>query len=322
VRASVIFNYRLSPAYLHLGIAAPGFPPRFRAGEFVMLRSPWVKDPLLPRAFSLYRVTEGEPGSHSAAARAPVVEILYKIVGRGTQGLSRMRPGDEVEILGPLGNSFRAPAGMRTAVLVAGGIGVPPISALAAQIGGGQGMGDRGWGSGCGDLESESSEQRAADSGKTEHGSDRGARAGAGPLTTPHPPPSIPCLEVFLGGKTAEDILCVADFKAAGGRVQVATEDGSLGARGLVTELVEPFLASQGAPGTQIYGCGPAGMLEAVGRLAEALEIPCHLSLEANMACGFGACMGCAVPVRGPEPRYKLCCKDGPVFEASEVAWE
>ena len=297
--ASVAFNRRLSPTYFHLGIAAPGFPPTFRAGEFVMLRPSWVGDPLLPRAFSIYRVSGGGSDPQSAAAAAPVVEILYKIVGKGTQYLSRVGPGDEAEILGPLGNAFRAPAGTTTAVLVAGGIGVPPISALATQLG----------------------------TGHRAQGRWQAERAGT-PETVPipHPPSLNPCglsprVEVFLGGRTSEDILCAGDFEAAGGSVHVVTEDGSLGSRGLVTDLVQPFLARQVASATQVYACGPAGMLEAVGRLAEALEIPCQLSLEANMACGFGACMGCAVAVRGPEPRYKLCCKDGPVFEASEVAW-
>jgi dihydroorotate dehydrogenase electron transfer subunit len=301
VRASVAFNRRLSPAYFHLGIAAPGFPPAFRAGEFVMLRPSWVGDPLLPRAFSIYRVSGGGSDPRSAAAAAPVVEILYKLVGKGTQYLSRMGPEDEVEVLGPLGNAFRAPAATTTAVLVAGGIGVPPISALATEIGTGHGARGRGHGA---------------------EGTGQGGKANT-PETAPmpHAPCPMPRLEVFLGGRTAEDILCAGDFEAAGGSVHVVTEDGSLGSRGLVTDLVQPFLARQVASATQVYACGPAGMLEAVGRLAEALEIRCQLSLEANMACGFGACMGCAVPVRGPEPRYKLCCKDGPVFEASEVAW-
>jgi dihydroorotate dehydrogenase electron transfer subunit len=295
VRASVIFNYRLSPSYLHLGLAAPGFPPVFRAGEFVMLRPAWGEDPLLPRAFSIYRVSGDGPRPGSAAGPAPLVEILYKVLGKGTQCLSRLRPGDEVEILGPLGNAFRTPAGITTAVLVAGGIGVPPIAALAAEIGTGHGA--RGTGQG-----------------------EQATTAEIAPM--PHAPCPTPQIEIFLGGKTAEDILCGGDFEAAGGSVHVATEDGSRGARGLVTDLVRPFLSGRGAAGVQVYACGPAGMLEAVGRLAESLAVPCQLSLEANMACGFGACMGCAVPVRGPEPRYKLCCKEGPVFEASEVAWE
>jgi dihydroorotate dehydrogenase electron transfer subunit len=308
VRATIVFNRRLSPAYLHLGIAAPGFPSRFRAGEFVMLHPPWVGDPLLPRAFSIYRISGNGSGRRSAAAAAPVVEILYKTVGKGTHCLARMGPGHEVEILGPLGNAFRVPAGTRTAVLVAGGIGVPPISALAAELGTGHGGGGTGHG--------------AQGTGEGARGTGQGEQATA-PETAPMP--HAPCpnlrLEVFLGGRTAEDILCAADFEAAGGSVHVATEDGSLGARGLVTDLVHPFLARQGGSGTGVFACGPAGMLEAVGHLTEALGIPCQLSLEANMACGFGACMGCAVPVRGPEPRYKLCCKEGPVFEASEVAW-
>jgi dihydroorotate dehydrogenase electron transfer subunit len=280
VRATVVWNRRLSPGYLHLGIAAPGFPSAFRAGEFVMVRLPWVGDPLLPRAYSIYRVSPAGPDRASPPVTGPVIEILYKVVGKGTHTLAQMDPGQAIELLGPLGNGFSVPGGTTTTVLVAGGIGVPPISALAGQIGAAQ-----------------SAERRAQ------------SAAGRGRL------------EVFLGGKTAEDILCAADFKAVRAALHVATEDGSLGTRGLVTDLLQPFLAVQGAQGTQVYACGPPGMLEAVGRLAEAMGMSCQLSLEANMACGFGACMGCAVPIRGPEPRYKLCCTEGPVFEASEVAW-
>ena len=297
MRATVLFNRRLSPAYRHLGIAAAGFPPAFRAGEFLMVRPPWVGDPLLPRAYSIYRVSPAGPEGVSPPAQEPVIEILYKVVGKGTHTLSQMEPGKAVELLGPLGNGFSVPTRMTTAVLVAGGIGVPPIAALAAEIGGGRGA--------------ESREQGAES---------RGQRDGAAGESVGHHPP-FPRLEVFLGGKTAEDILCAADFEAAGAILHVATEDGSLGTPGLVTDLLQPFLAGQGGRGTQVYACGPQGMLEAVGRLAEAMAIPCELSLEANMACGFGACMGCAVPVRGAGPRYKLCCMDGPVFKASEVVW-
>jgi dihydroorotate dehydrogenase electron transfer subunit len=297
VRTTVVWNRRLSPAYLHLGIAAPGFPPAFRAGEFVMVRPPWVGDPLLPRAYSIYRVSPAGLDRACPPVKGPVIEILYKVVGKGTHTLSQIEPGQAVELLGPLGNGFSVPAMTRTAVLVAGGIGVPPISALAGQIGRERGAERRGQSAGG-----------------------RGQRDGAAgePLGPQLPSPR---LEVFLGGKTAEDILCAADFEAVGAALHVTTEDGSLGSRGLVTDLLQPYLAGRQAHGTRVYACGPPGMLEAVGRLAEVMGMSCQLSLEANMACGFGACMGCAVPIRGPEPRYKLCCTEGPVFEASEVAW-
>ena len=127
MRAQIAFNRSVSAPYRHLGIAAPGFTESFGPGQFVMVRPPLVTDPLLPRAFSIYRFSRdgGDP---------PVVEILYKILGKGTQCLSRMEPGREVEILGPLGNSFTVAPDLKTAVLVAGGIGVPPIAALAKAL--------------------------------------------------------------------------------------------------------------------------------------------------------------------------------------------
>jgi dihydroorotate dehydrogenase electron transfer subunit len=128
VRARIVFNRPLSTAYRHLGIAAPGFSAAWAPGQFVMVRPPDTADPLLPRAFSLYRV-DSSPGGP-----APVVEILYKVLGKGTQYLSRMEPGRTVEILGPLGNTFSVSPEVQTAVLVAGGIGVPPIAALARNI--------------------------------------------------------------------------------------------------------------------------------------------------------------------------------------------
>jgi dihydroorotate dehydrogenase electron transfer subunit len=287
VRARIAFNRPISSAYRHLGVAAAGFPHTFQPGQFVMVRPPHVADPLLPRAFSIYRIAPTPDGA------APVVEILYKVLGRGTQYLSRMESGHEVEILGPQGNTFAVSQTIETAVLVAGGIGVPPIAALARHI--------------------------------------------------RNPQSAIRNCEVFLGGKTLDDILCVEDFKAAGANIRITTEDGSMGARGLITDLLEPFLEADGnsairqfgnrqepsRPAAQppsrlcIYTCGPPGMLAAVARLAEECGVSCQTSVEANMACGFGACMGCAVETRSsePGPHYKLVCKDGPVFDSRELVW-
>ena len=293
MRATVAFNRPISTVYLHLGMAAPAFPASFRAGQFVMVRPNWVGDPLLPRAFSLYRVSrEGTGGGNGV----PVVEILYKVVGKGTDYLSRMETGEEIEILGPLGNAFTLSGGIATVVLVAGGIGVPPIAALAVEL----------------------AKMRNAEYGM------RNA-------------------EVFLGGKTSEDILCVKDFEEAGAVMHITTEDGSLGTRGLVTDLLAPFLKARGdqaagqsgnqgvpncpiaqlpnCPSFRLYTCGPPGMLAAVARLAEELAVPCQVSVEANMACGFGACMGCAIEVKAEQKSYKLVCKDGPVFDSREIRW-
>jgi dihydroorotate dehydrogenase electron transfer subunit len=275
VHAQIAFNRPVSSTYRHLGVAAPGFSRALSPGQFVMVRPPLVVDPLLPRAFSIYRISQGEEG-------APIVEILYKVLGKGTQYLAQIDPGQAVEILGPLGNRFTVPETVETAVLVAGGIGVPPIAALAMEVVKGQRR-----------------------------------------------------LEVFLGGKTAADILCVQDFEGVGATLHITTEDGSKGTRGVITDLLEPFLESFGDPATRqlgnqagpsrlaIFTCGPPGMLAAVSRVAEGRGVPCQTSVEANMACGFGACMGCAIEVRssGPGPAYKLVCKDGPVFDSRDLVW-
>ena len=126
---------------------------------------------------------------------------------------------------------------------------------------------------------------------------------------------------MFLGGKTSEDILCVKDFEEAGAGVHITTEDGSLGTRGLITDLLRPFLITHHGSRFTIYTCGPPGMLVAVARLAEECAIPCQVSVEANMACGFGACMGCAIEVKADAKTYKLVCKDGPVFDSREIVW-
>ncbi len=111
------------------------------------------------------------------------------------------------------------------------------------------------------------------------------------------------------------------DFEEAGAGLQVTTEDGSLGTRGLITDLLEPFLLGAGTSALTLYTCGPPGMLAAVARLATIHGVPCQVSMEANMACGFGACMGCAVEVTAPDRKYKLVCKDGPVFDSREIRW-
>ncbi len=101
----------------------------------------------------------------------------------------------------------------------------------------------------------------------------------------------------------------------------LATEDGSAGHRGLVTELVEQWL-QQETP-DQLYACGPRPMLAAVAQLARSKEIPLQVSLESVMACGVGACLGCICEKAGADEEKRLkVCQDGPVFWAEEVQWD
>ena len=125
-------------------------------------------------------------------------------------------------------------------------------------------------------------------------------------------------VEVLLGARTAADLMGEGDFAALGVALRVATEDGSRGARGLVTELLEAALAER--PGARVYTCGPKPMMERVARLAAAAGRACVVSLENHMACGFGVCLGCAAPLAAGG--YALVCRDGPAFEADTIAWE
>jgi len=122
---------------------------------------------------------------------------------------------------------------------------------------------------------------------------------------------------VILGARTKNDLLCLGELKKKGFKVEVATDDGSLGFKGKVTGLLEKFLAARSA--IEIYACGPQAMLKAVAKIACKNKQPAQLSLEAHMACGIGACLGCVVRTSGG---FKRVCVDGPVFTAEELLWE
>ncbi len=101
-------------------------------------------------------------------------------------------------------------------------------------------------------------------------------------------------------------------------RLQVATDDGSVGTPGLVTDLLDA--AIDVSPKGRIYVCGPMAMMRRVAEIADARGRPCVASLESTMACGFGVCLGCATPVR--EGGFALTCRDGPMFDAARIAWD
>ena len=159
---------------------------------------------------------------------------------------------------------------------------------------------------------------------------------------------------IFIGGRSARDILCAADFRQLGWKVFVATEDGSLGRKGMVTDILVKYLGNtkmvgrehlappdkngNGGAGThapylgtkpEIYSCGPMGMLKAVSRLAVSGGWKAWLSLDRHMGCGVGACLACVQKVRVPGARsgekgwkWARICTEGPVFECREIIWE
>ena len=241
-------------AYVVLTAADPDGPVPL-PGQFYMLTAAerWGgggdERPLLPRAFSVLRV--------SGASR-PVLEFMLEAVGPGTERLCELGEGEGLQLLGPLGLGFTAPADGRRAILCGGGVGTAPLAILQDVL-----------------------------------------LADGIPQTA------------LLGFRDAAHAAGAALLSDA----VVATDDGSLGRSGLVTELLADALDSGGD--AEVYACGPPPMLEAVRALCEARGVPAQLALESGMACGYGACFGCVVPVHGGG--YVRLCVDGPVLEAARL---
>ena len=254
--ARVLSQTGYAGAYNVLVLKAPKISASIKPGQFVYLLIPRLVDAVLRRPFSVFK-TKGK-----------TISILYKCVGRGTHALKSVSAGEEISLLGPLGNGFPMPDGKVLSVLVAGGYGAAPLRFLAERM----------------------------------------------PLKG----------LVFMGGADAKDILCENEFKKSGWKVHVATENGSRGKKGLVTDILDSWLDRRDNRTTpEIFACGPNGMLKAVGKRAAKYGFKAWLSLEKHMGCGVGACLACVQKVRlsdGTET-WKRVCRDGPVFEAKEIVW-
>lgn len=256
-KVTVIKHEEVQGGYRLLELAAPECGPLVAPGQFLHLLIPQLGECVLRRPFSIFK------------ANAKGVSVLYKMVGKGTTAMGHMRPGDEADIIGPLGNGFPDPQPDRFPVLVAGGYGNAALYLQAA----------------------------------------RSARKGV----------------AFFGGRSAQDILCIREFEKLGWEVCVATEDGTLGTQGRVTDVLLPWLESTDEQ-PEFFVCGPNGMLKAVGEIALERDLPCWLSMDRNMACGVGACLTCVIRLKDEQAsegwKWARCCKDGPVFAAAEVIWD
>ncbi len=268
-RATILSNTEVSPGYFRMRLHIPHQAAASQPGQFLMVRVRDAIDPLLRRPFGIFdiNVTESE---YAEGVQQVCLEILYKVVGKGTMLLSTLHHGDRLDILGPLGKGFETGDAGGEKILVGGGVGLAPLYFLARTL-------------------------------------VKNTR-----------------VRLFAGGRTREDILCITEFERLGVETYVATDDGTLGERGLVTEVLERHV--QGAPGAgMIFACGPFPMLKAVALIAQRERIPCQVSLEAYMACGVGACLGCVIKGRNhgeDAPDYRCVCKDGPVFDSRELLWD
>jgi len=290
-RRALVVSARKVGAYVLLELADRD-GPQADPGQFHMLAAVhgWGggedERPFLPRAFS----PMGSSGGH--------LWFMLEDVGPGTHRLATLRKGEPLWVTGPLGRGFKLPADAssadqrrtgrrqpalsgqgtpsahepledegswaleppRRAILVAGGIGLPPIVAWSRAL------------AAC----------------------------------------EIADVTLLLGFRDAAHALVAASFAGA----QLATDDGSTGHHGRVTELLAAELDRD--PHALVYACGPPPMLEAVRKLVAVRAVPAQLALESGMACGFGACFGCAVPLAAGG--YARVCVDGPVMEAAGLA--
>lgn len=126
-------------------------------------------------------------------------------------------------------------------------------------------------------------------------------------------------LAFIIGARTRDLLLCHAELEAAGIATHTATDDGTHGARGRVTDVLQPLLEQNAHRPVAVRCCGPTPMMRAVAQMCLAANVPCELSVEVSMPCGVGVCMGCVLDLA--DGRRVRCCLDGPVFPAAEVAW-
>ena len=124
---------------------------------------------------------------------------------------------------------------------------------------------------------------------------------------------------VINGFRNQKAVILEEDFKSFAGNVIITTDDGSYGIHGFVTQPLQEYIKNA----DMICACGPMPMLKNISKIAKENNIPCQISLEQRMACGVGACLGCAVAVLDENgyQTYKHVCKDGPVFNSEEVVF-
>ncbi|HEY3072107.1 MAG TPA: dihydroorotate dehydrogenase electron transfer subunit [Candidatus Limnocylindrales bacterium] len=259
---------------------APSLTAGVRAGQFVHVRTGDYAGLLLRRPFSFNTVD----------AATGILTIHFRTIGRGTEWLTRLRPGESVDMLGPLGKPFEVDRRSRHVLLIAGGLGMAGVRLLA----------------------------------------DEALRAGRQVV-------------MLFGAATARDVY-PSSLLPDEVEYVVATDDGSMGHHGYVTDLVPAYEAWA----DQAFACGPFAMLRALASLAagrrarlgvaslgrkrgagrpHATGSPearrkafLQVSMEQNMGCAVGACLGCVVMTVAGTPQR--VCREGPIFAAEEIAWE
>jgi dihydroorotate dehydrogenase electron transfer subunit len=261
----MIENLGVAPDHFLLTLRLPTSFATPQPGQFVMIRDPGREEPLLPRPLSVYGFRRKDGYA--------ILDLLCRVAGRGTSLFSRMKPGASLTVLGPLGRGFTVHRDVRKVILLAGGVGVAPLTFLLHE----------------GFLRDTSLK---------------------GTIIT-----------AYVGARTA-DLLTGHDQLQGFCDLRTATDDGSAGYHGLVTDLLRCDLGGYEPEETMIYACGPSAMIRSLGFIVMKSAIRCEVSLEERMACGIGACLGCAVAITNNDGKsaYRRVCHDGPVFDIREIA--
>lgn len=261
VDAEVLSLKRVGP-YHHLTLVAPGVAELFRSGNFLTLAVGGAHSSmLLRRSFPIYRVRE-------TGAYGGTVEVVFEVDGTGTKAMSSMRPGDPVNVVGPLGRPFGLPKEPVACTLVGEGPSAAALFSLA---------------------------ERLRERGCSVH--------------------------MLLGAPTESRLFGALEAKRAAQSVVVATEDGSVGIRGPVTQVLPELLSRTRTD--VVYGSGPLPLLRAVAEAAEYHGAWSQTVVGTSMPCGIGVCMACVLPVAGEDgvTRFVRACVEGPVFRGDRVDW-
>ena len=249
----ILSNEKVCPQFLRLRIDAKSILKKIQPGQFIHIRVNAGIEPLFRRPFSVFRAQKS-------------VDILYDVVGKGTSILASRQKGDELDVLGPLGNTFSMPTGeIENVVMIAGGIGVAPFLVLS-------------------DILKKNKKLK---------------------------------MTLLYGGRTGGHVFNLKEFKENGCKVYVATDDGSIGTKGRVSKLFSRI--PENPETTLLYTCGPRPMMAAVQAFAKKRGLRGEAACEEVMACGLGACLGCAIKTT---KGYKTVCHDGPVFDLQEIVFE
>lgn len=244
--APVVDARQIAAGVFSLWLECPGIAAKVAPGQFLNVRVTDGNDPLLRRPISVADVSGDR------------LRLVFRVVGRGTARLSGFRPGDQLDLLGPLGRP--APTLRRNDVLlVGGGIGAAPLLLLCRRL---------------------AAKNR---------------------------------VQVLLGARERQQLILLREFRSLGCPVRVATDDGSCGHHGPVTELVEAGLESAKRP--VVVACGPKAMLADL--LKRLHPVPVWGFVEERMGCGTGICYCCALPHK--DGGYVRFCQDGPVVLLNEV---